>query len=508
MMLLALLGCSETGLQVLQKKVAAAWPAIAVSPTRLDFWEVASGEAVTLPFTVTSVGEVALQVEAIRLEGTGSFTLVDGAEGFDLLPGESREIDVVFAPTAPGEQSAVATVISDDAEQPEVDVDLVGDGHVPSLVITPDPWAFGALPLGCADSVTLTLQNVGAVDLTIDAWDYTGEGFTFVPVRTPPLSLAPYAYTTGVVTFSPSVEGAGEGALAVVSDDPRGVVTAIQTGEGIGAGSGLDHFVTEADPPVDVLFAIDRSTSMDDDAAGLAAAFSTFIDRMSAVTTGWHIGVVTTDGGCFNGGVLDSETADLASVFGDAVVFGDDREIVYDEALFQLVDAALGETGTGDCNGGFLRDDALLHVIVVSDEPERSEEEASVWTWDWFLPRFLGYVTSPSLLVVSGIVDTEGCNEGADGYAEAIAATGGEPLSICAGDWADRLATLADASLAYTWSFPLSQEPVPASIVVTVDGVVLAGGWTYDASANVVVIETLSPGAEIDVAYELASACP
>lgn len=508
MMLLALLGCSDHGLSALQKEESDAWPAIAVSPTRLDFWNVESGEAATLPFTVTSVGETTLRVGAIRLEGAGAFTLLDGADGFELPAGESRVIDVVFTPMEPGAHDAVATVGSDDPEQPEVDVALLGVGQVPQLVVTPDPWDFGALPLGCEDAATLTLQNVGTVDLDISAWSFEGSGLTFTPVATPPFSLAPYEYTTGVVTWAPIASGAVTGTLSVDSNDPRGVVTATQTAEGIAAGSGLDRFTTDINPPVDVLMVVDRSTSMDDDAAGLAAAFGTFIDGLGTVTDGWRIGVATTDSGCFNGGVLEVGTADLARTFTDAVSYGDDRDIVYDEALFQIVDAALGETATGGCNQDFLRAGALLHVIVVSDEPERSSELASVWTWDWFLPRFQGYVAAPSLLRVSGVVDVDGCNEGADGYDQVIAATGGEALSICAGDWADRLAALAAASLSYTWTFTLSGAPVPASIVVTVDGAALADGWAYDSGLNAVVVETLTPGATVEVAYELASTCP
>ncbi len=508
MILLALLGCSDTGLTALQKEEAEAWPAVSVSPTRLDFWGVQSGEAATLPFTVTSVGESALRVEEIRLEGVGAFTLVDGAEGFDLLPGESREIGVVFAPMEPGEQAAVATVVSDDPEQPEVVVDLLGDGRVPSLVITPDPWDFGALPLGCTDEKTLTFQNVGSVDLEVSDWSFVGEGLTFTSDATPPFSLTPYGYVTGVVTYAPITAGAVTGSVSVGSNDPRGVVSATQAGEGLAGGTGLDRFSTETNPPVDVLFAVDRSTSMDDDAAGLAAAFDTFIERLGTVTDGWHIGVTTTDSGCFNGGVLEVGTLDLEATFGTAVSFGDDRDIVYDEALFQLVDAALGETAAGGCNEGFLRPGALLHVIVVSDEPERSSELASVWTWDWFLPRFQGYASTSSLLRVSGVVDVDACNEGADGYDQVIDATGGEALSICTGDWAERLATLATASLAYTWTFALSTDPVVASIVVTVDGVALADGWTYDSGLNAVVVDTLTPGAAVEVAYELAAACP
>lgn len=37
--------------------------------------------------------------------------------------------------------------------------------------------------------------------------------------------------------------------------------------------------------------------------------------------------------------------------------------------------------------------------------------------------------------------------------------------SICMGDWADRLAALATASLAYTWTFPLADNPIEGSIV-------------------------------------------
>lgn len=505
---LALTGCSDTGLSALQKDVGDALPAIAVSPTRLDFLSVESGAAVTLPFTVASIGETALAVSSISLEGLGSFTLLDGAEGFDLLPGESRTIDVAFAPVEPGEQSGVVTVASDDPDHPEVTVDLLGDGRVPSLAITPDPWDFGALPLGCTDAVTLMLQNVGEIELEVDDWSYVGDGLTFSADLAPPFVLEPYEYVTAVVTYAPFTAGAVEGVLSVTSNDPRGTVTAFQSGEGIASESAVDTFVTPTDPPVDVLFAIDRSTSMDDDAVGLAAAFSTFIEQVGAVTGGWHIGVVTTDGGCFNGGVLDVTTPDLALVFAEAAIYGDDRDILYDEALFQIVDAALGETGAGGCNEGFLRDDALLHVIVVSDEPERSPEFASVWTWDWFLSRYQGYVTSPALLEVSGIVDVDGCNEGNDGYAEVIAATGGEALSICSGDWVDRLTRLATASLAYTWTFELSEAPVVASIVITVDGTEVPAGWLYDETLNAVVLDTLTPGSTVEVAYSISTGCP
>ncbi len=507
-LLLLLAACSDTGLHTHEKEVAESWPGISVTPERLDFWDAGPGEVVVLPMTVWSVGDTALRVESVAIDGAQSFSIVDGGEGFDLLPGESREIEVSFAPLEPGDQAAEALVTSDDPDYPEVRVPLAGGGVVPSLVVTPETWDFGALPAGCSDQLVLTLQNVGTADLDVTSWTYTGDGFSIVGEREPPFTLAPYGWTSATVTFAPGAEGAVTGELAVTSNDPRGVVVATQDGEGTVGSRGHDTFTSEVDPPVDIVFAVDQSTSMDDDAEGLAAAFTTFIDTLGRVTSGWRIGVVTMDDGCFNGGVLEAGTTSLTTSFSDAVAYGEDLEIVHDEALFQVFDAALQETAAGGCNEGFLRDGAPLHVIFVSDEPERSAEEASAWTWDWYLSRWTPYVASDSLLRVSGIVDTDGCNEGAAGYSEAISATGGDALSICSGDWADRLSTLASASLEYARTFELSAEPVPASIGVQVDGASWSSGWSYDAGLNAVVIVGLEPGATVDVAYDLASTCP
>ena len=44
----------------------------------------------------------------------------------------------------------------------------------------------------------------------------------------------------------------------------------------------------------------------------------------------------------------------------------------YTEALLTVAANALSKTTTTGCNAGFLRTEALLHVILVSDEPEQS----------------------------------------------------------------------------------------------------------------------------------------
>lgn len=504
-MITLLLACSDHTLSTLPKDVGDATPAIDVHPESLAFWGVGAGESVILPATVTSVGAATLRVDDFTIEGDASFTLLDPA-GFDLPEGESREVEVVFTPLTAGDLTADLIVTSDDPDRPEIRVPLTGEGFVPSLTITPDPWTFDTLPPGCTDTVTLTLQNVGTDDLVIDAWSIDGAAFAFVPSESLPLTLASYAATQVEVTFAPTVEGAAINTFSVTSNDPRGVVTATQSGEGLPADTQVDTFTTEADPPVDLLFAVDQSGSMDDDSAGLGAAFSALADGLGESTDGWHVGVVTLDDGCFNGGVLDIDSASLESTFAAAVVEGEDVDLIYDEALFQLVDLALAQTADGECNAGFLREDALLHVIVVSDEPERSTEQASAWTWDWYEDRWLDHVGSDDLLRVSGVVDTDGCNEGYDGYDQAIAATGGVALSICGADWAGHVARLAELSTDSLWTFALSREPAAGSISVTVDGTAWSD-WAWNEARNTVNVDGVVAGQAVEITYTVAQPC-
>ena len=179
--------------------------------------------------------------------------------------------------------------------------------------------------------------------------------------------------------------------------------------------------------------------------------------------------------------------------------------MLFRSALFQLVDLAL-EEADGGCNAGFLREDALLHVIVVSDEPERSTEQASAWTWGWYYDRWLDHVGGADLLRVSGVVDTEGCNEGDDGYDDAIAATDGEALSICSADWAGHVARLAEASINQLWTFDLTEVPAAGSLSVTVDGSAWTD-WAWNTDRNTVTVDGVTAGQTVVVTYTIAQPC-
>jgi len=509
--LLLVIGCVDYGFttKTLSGAGAEGEPLIEVDPTALDFWEASLGESVELSFTVRSVGTATLNVSELELAETADFSLLDTADGLELEPGASADFGVAFSPTESGPRDGLVTVRSNDAENPEVPVTLSGQGLVPWLEITPSEYDFGEVMVPCPDAVELTLQNVGTDDLVLSDVILDGDDqLTLREAPELPLTLVPGAYTTVWADLDPEVEGDISAVLQVSSDDPRGVLEApLVASAGLGD-ENTDTFDVPVDPPVDVLFAVDQSGSMDDDATSLAANFGAFIDALEEHTGGWQVGVVTYDSGCVNEGVLDASTPGATALFSEAVVEGDDRDIEDDEALFQIFDRALSQTGAGECNDGLLREGAPLHLIVVSDEPERSTEEASAWTWDWFLDRYQDYVDSSTLLKVSGVVDADGCNEGDDGYQQMIDATGGERLSICDGDWASDAVALADATAGFLYTFPLSQTAVESSIVVAIDGVEVSEGWTYDAAGNAVTVEEPPEGSEVEVSYAVAATCP
>ncbi len=512
-LLLSVLGCSDYSLEPMPEIPPDAEPDIEVVPGSLDFGSGLAGDQTTRALYVRNLGLATLSVDPIDFEGSGAFTLLDDPGDFTLQASEEFALTVVFEPTEPSSAEATLTVSSNDPDTPEIEVPLIGEGLAPQLEITPASHDFGEVLVPCEQSLELTLQNVGNTNLEVQDLEQLGDTqLQLHELPSLPFTLVPGEVATTTLILLPDEPGGIDGWLEASSTDPRGVISATQQASITWAGETIDSFEVPLDPPVDILFAVDRSGSMDDDAEHLGQAFDDFIDTIAAETGGWHIGVITYDHACFEHGVLNADTPDVAERFAEAVTLGSDDEIVLDEQLFQLVDRALQQTASGACNEGLLRDGAMLHVIVVSDEPERSHETASAWTWDYWLERYQAWVLGSSLLKLSGVVDVDDCNEGAEGYLEAIEATGGEALSICDADWAEHAVTLAEASTDFLFVFELSATPDEASIEVEIDGVVTTDGWSYDDASNMVVFDedlanSVPAGTAVTISYGISSSC-
>ncbi len=152
---------------------------------------------------------------------------------------------------------------------------------------------------------------------------------------------------------------------------------------------------------VDFLFVVDNSASMRGYQENLRQSFPGFIERVEATldeVDTYHVGVVTTDAYQFNantdrcdeiGGLVTrtggenssgevcgpyaeghnymTEVDDLEAAFTCAATVGTEGN-PEEAPVYAMTRVITGDlAGAGDCNDGFLRDDALLVVVLLTD---------------------------------------------------------------------------------------------------------------------------------------------
>jgi hypothetical protein len=169
--------------------------------------------------------------------------------------------------------------------------------------------------------------------------------------------------------------------------------------------SDVGRLVGEGCEKVDLLFIIDNSGSMADEQINITTSFPGFINGILGAlgdADSYHVGVITTDAysgnapGCSTIGSLVTQTSgtdssnavctpfvdgfrfmtdadDLATKFTCAAKPGSSGD--GDERPMDAVRAALSPNlnAPGACNAGFLRDDALLVLVFITDEEDDHE---------------------------------------------------------------------------------------------------------------------------------------
>ncbi|MEN0063726.1 MAG: choice-of-anchor D domain-containing protein [Myxococcota bacterium] len=512
-----ILGCTgEVSLVGDPDGVRGPQPDIVIEPAALEFPNLTEGETATLPFTVRNEGEAELDVTAVEVVvGEASFS-VAGPQVFSLGIDQSRTFEVTFTPTQQDENLGRIEVVSDDPDEARAPVDLLGLGTVPDLEITPRNFEFGEAFVPCGDELNVKLENVGSDDIVITNLRYTsGDGDLFInnveDVREDlPITLEPGENRFIRVDWRPSSNAGDQGTLIVTSNDPVGEETAQQQGTGVYVGSTTETFTESGVPPVDLLFLIDQSCSMEsDNEATLSAGISEFFGKLRELSD-WQLIQVNGPTACANGGIFDGATPGAESSFRNTA-FSPNGYIpeTLSESLFELAQMALDQTGPNDCNAGFVRPGSLLHIIVASDEQEQSGT-----SWQTHVANFEQFVADPDLLRVSAIVDIyTQCSDnpstwGPGGYLEASQATNGASLDICESTWGDDLPDLAEDVLEGVRSYNLANRAVEASIQVTVNGTPTTSFAYSDEARTVTVLDPpISGGDTVSISYAIAANC-
>jgi hypothetical protein len=297
---------------------------------------------------------------------------------------------------------------------------------------------------------------------------------------------------------------------------------------------------------VDILWIIDNSVSMVQEQTAVANGGTQFISHLEETGMDFHLGVITSDMDLTNAnaatlvsGYITNVTPNYQSVFAQRVQVGtggSDQEKGMDAAR-----AALTPPLTSTKNIGFLRDDASLAIIVLSDEndcsdggalgPDSTGEECYT-KYDKLEPipdlvRDLKEIKRGSIgsFTFSGIIGpdaVDGCPDAVPGkrYATAIQMIGGVRANICDADYTSIMDSLGLIAAGVLDTFPLENLADPTTIEVSVsdvDGVPFpevqdaTNGWTYEEAAdqsyaNIVFHGTGIPprGADITVDYVFA----
>ena len=508
LILLTLLGCRDDGLHYV-KEIK---PDIIVHPTSLDFGHLLSGhETKTDRVTVINAGNSDLFLDEFLIDNPDNrYTL--SYEPLEILePEQIMDIEVTYTPETYEDNSATLTIISNDEETSHVDVNIQGWGDAPVLRVIPEVNDLGQLFIGCDTEDQITFMNLGNLDLVIeDITQLTSLpqeifiDYGSLPVF--PWNLVPGELYKVDVNYKPRDIGSDDSRLTIVSNDPmHSNFEAQQYGDGVIEEWFIDSWEQEEIPVLDILWVIDNSGSMNSHQSNLATNISYFMNDFIQLGVDFNMAVITTDRHEFSLIITDQDT-NAVSLLAQAVVTGTYGSGI--ERGIQMAYESLSDSNYAGVGGNFLRQDAKLVVIFVSDEPDHSYSGWSSYT------SFFDQIKPAGDFIPFGIIGDppSGCGgtwNGAmygQGYYELINYYGGAWYSICETDWGAQMQSLGNQVIAQS-RFSLSElDPVEDTIAVFVDGQQLEEGWSYDSGSNQIVFEPNhipEPGETIRVEYAL-----
>lgn len=246
-------------------------------------------------------------------------------------------------------------------------------------------------------------------------------------------------------------------------------------------GTQVDFFRQSSVPVLDVLWVVDNSASMQEEQAQLAENFGQFFKYLTQSGADYHIGVISTD--IYNpehqgrllgeSYIISRNTPDAEAAFAANVAVGTEGK--GDEQGLRASLLALSEPLLSGRNQGFLRPQAWLFVIYVSDEDDHSFGPIEYFVRSLEQIKGIGNDGMVKAAAVVGDVpqvplacrQAKGAEPGVR-YVELAQQTGGPVLSICDENFSANLDQLGFTAAGLKKTFTLSLAPWPTSIAVWV----------------------------------------
>ncbi len=548
-----------------------------VTPLNLNFGVVTPPNTKDLGFSVrnnaTAAGEICLLSNLEMQAGSNAiFSLPAGAvPERELQPGESFQVLTRAWPQGqlPATPTAVTGQVAfnmSNPTRPAASVNLTATLAPSCLTISPNALDFGTVQKDCnSPDRTFQIYNSCSQAVTINQFQMiapagepaggpncpgTAACPEFFSVSTggitPGTVIQPPSGSSAPVSFSlkyrPINYGPDTGAFLIKVTQAGQQVDYVVTLRGVGDTQGLntDTFRQDSKPKADILLVIDDSCSMSDEQQWMGTNFASFMRYAVASQVDFQIAVTNTElsdptHGQFKtspGGnkILRPTTNNLTSEFAALVNVGLNGG--FESCLDPATDALTAPYITDPSkNAGFLRQDAVLAVVCVTDAIDQSAQPASYYLNQLqnikgaqrpgaFTYNVVGpFNPNPP----SGCYYDGGPDNGKHAYM--VTQTNGVREEICTPDWAKALENIGKNAFGFRTNFYLTSRPdgsadidpiTPGtqSVIVAIDGTTLpsfdvrgAKVWEYDATNNSVNFEPLyvpEPGKTLTVTYRVA----
>jgi hypothetical protein len=483
-----------------------------VEPTTLDFGSVVVNELgaqpPTLSISVTNLSQSTAPVYGYTDIGDGVFAVA--AEPYVVLDaGEALTLSVSFAPRTAEEYAASFTIVGGTAP-----VKLSGRGLAPVIDLDSDEPA--VVPVGCEEDFAASITNRGDLPLTVSSAALRdGRDYALIDPPQWPMVLDVGERLELDVRFAPvfswSDSSEREDAIVVTSDDPLASEVRqsfdVQPAWSPEVESELTYY---PDTMTDLVVMVDNTGTMSSRLQLAEDALPVLVETLLDANVDIHATVVTGDSACPAGGFIDASASEeellgsLSDGLGGLSGSGSG-------ALLQHAEEVIEQSVMGGCLEGFLRQNALLHVLVISGSDDSSGESLSTQ-----LSAIRGAAPLADGHTVSALVGTDpgGCMGLSYGstYLSAALSTGGIQASACSDDWSsamEEIALISARRAAGGMSMTLSPPPIPETLQVTVGGA-LYTAWSYDAdTAQLSFPEEESPstGSAVELLYLMLTEC-
>jgi len=461
--------------------------------------------------------------------------------------GGNYNVDITFNPTVEGTLESWSLVVYSNAfvsDIPEVTTPgqimfgISGIGATRDIAVLPSKIDYGLITLGCCSrDETITVYDTGELELEIQEIRMSANSDAGFELRG--LPQLPFNLTGGTsfnfhVRFCAPVdghEGPYTGVVEIVSNDAtEAVFTVPVQAEGTTLTHQVDNFHQNEKPTVDIMWVVDCSGSMGEEQDNLADNFGTFVNTAVTWNADIQVGVVSCsmdDAGHSGrlqgspkvlkyGGVGAMDRTAFVNAFEDNIKLGTScsgTEKGLEASNMSLSPPLITDPAE---NAEFLRENAGLVVVYVSDEEDQSIPDTGYYVD--FLRNIKGF-QNREMLQVYGIVgdcpggcQNQNTGEAGEGcrYSDVAAACGGFEYSICANDWTTIYEDIGNRAFGLRRQFFLTRLADPTTIVVDVrdaqgNSVPMEEGtdWVYDDESNSIIFTDAPPaGADITIEYD------